>query len=377
MSLVNRAGKYVKQLEGYEVFIPEPLPPNPEIKIDIELQKLLSDADRALARLDGISYILPNPDLFVAMYVRQEAVLSSQIEGTQSSLEDVLRLEAEMANETSPDDTVEVLNYIEAMNYGIDRLEHLPLSLRLLKELHEKLMRNTRGGHKSPGEFRESQNWIGGNDLRDAIFIPPTVYEMNIALGNFEKFLHIKNQYPVLIHCGLIHAQFETIHPFLDGNGRIGRLLITFLLCQQEILKKPLLYLSHYFKAHRTEYYDRLMDIRNKGKWEEWLKFFIRGVMEVSRQAAVTARSIIDIQKDHREMIFQKMKGRAPGLKLHDYMFDRPLLNGKMVQSYLDCSASTALSLLNQFTEFEILEEITGGKRNRRFRYTKYLSLFN
>ncbi len=378
MAHVNRTGKYITQPGGYKAFIPELLPHKPDIKINRELNKVLSEADRALARLDGISYILPNPDLFVAMYVRHEAVLSSQIEGTQSSLEDVLKFEAEKKKKPG-DDRVEVLNYIDAMNYGLERLKTIPLSLRLIKELHKRLMTNTRGGHKTPGEFRNSQNWIGGNDqfnIEQAIFVPPPVYEMDRALSNLEKFFHNTETYPALIHCGIAHAQFETIHPFLDGNGRLGRLLITFLLCQQNILKKPLLYLSYYLKANRSEYYDRLMAIRNKGDWEGWLEFFLNGVIEVSHKAALTAKNIMDLQKNHKELIITKIGSRNQGLVLHEYMFDLPYLNSNMVKKHLSCTAKSAISLLNQFLEIGIVEEITGGKRNRVFAYSQYLNLF-
>ena len=375
---INRTGKYIAQPGGYKAFIPEPLPHKPDIKISRELHKVLSNADRALARLDGISYILPNPDLFVAMYIRHEAVLSSQIEGTQSSLEDVLKFEAEKKKKPR-DDRVEVLNYIDAMNYGLERLKTIPLSLRLIKEIHNKLMSNTRGGHKSPGEFRTSQNWIGGSDqlnIKQAIFVPPPVYEMDRALSNLEKFFHNTETYPALVHCGIAHAQFETIHPFLDGNGRLGRLLITFLLCQQNILKTPLLYLSHYLKANRSEYYDRLMAIRIKGDWEGWLNFFFKGVIDVSHQAAETARKIMDLQKEHKELIINKIGSRNQGLVLHEYMFNHPFLNSTMVKKHLSCTPKSAISLLNQFLKVGIVEEITGGKRNRVFVYSKYLDLF-
>ena len=378
MPHVNRTGKYITQPGGYKAFIPELLPLKPDIKINRELNKVLSEADRALARLDGISYILPNPNLFVAMYMRHEAVLSSQIEGTQSSLEDVLKFEAEKKKKPG-DDRVEVLNYIDAMNYGLERLNTIPLSLRLIKELHKRLMANTRGGHKTPGEFRTSQNWIGGNDqfsIEQAVFVPPPVYEMDRALSNLEMFFHNTEIYPALIHCGIAHAQFETIHPFLDGNGRLGRLLITFLLCQQDILKKPLLYLSYYLKANRSEYYDRLMAIRNKGDWEGWLEFFLNGVIEVSYKSALTAKNIMDLQRNHKELIISKAGSRNQGLVLHEYMFDVPYLNSNMVKKHLKCTAKSAISLLNKFLEIGIVEEITGGKRNRVFAYSQYLNLF-
>jgi Fic family protein len=373
-----RSGRYVKQLEGYRAFIPAPLPPDPPLAMDMELTRLLSDADRALGRLDGATSVLPNPDLFVAMYVRQEAVLSSQIEGTQSTLEDVLQFEIDARGHDHPKDVEEVVNYVGAMRYGLGRLEELPLCLRLIQEIHERLLHGVGGGHRAPGEFRTSQNRIGppGCTLATAAFVPPPVHEMHRALDNFERFLHQAPSLPVLIHCGLAHAQFETIHPFLDGNGRVGRLLITFLLCQQQILRRPLLYLSHYLKAHRAEYYDRLTAIRNDGNWEGWLKFFLRGVFEVSQAATATARAILDMREAHRQTIAQKMSGSANGLLLLDDLFARPLTTVRLVEGHLNCSYDTANKLVDQFVELHLLREITGGQRNRRYRYEPYLALF-
>jgi Fic family protein len=267
------------------------------------MARLLSVAERALGRLDGVTMLLPNPDLFLGMYVRQEAVLSSQIEGTQSTLEDVLRFEAGEKGHDKVNDVADVVNYVAAMNHGLQRLSTLPLSLRLIREIHGKLLAGARGGERTPGEFRTSQNWIGpkGSTLQTARFVPPPKHEMDRALDNLEKFLHEREVLPPLIHCGLAHAQFETIHPFLDGNGRVGRLLITFLLCEQKILSRPLLYLSLYLKFHQQEYYDRLMAIRSDGNWEGWLKFYLRGVQEVSTSAAATAKAIIEIRDRHRE----------------------------------------------------------------------------
>jgi Fic family protein len=255
-----RAGRLISQPTGYRAFVPVPLPPVPSIALDGELLRLLSDADRALARLDAISTLLPNANLFVAMYVRQEAVLSSQIEGTQSTLEDVLAYEANATHNKAPKDVEEVVNYVRAMNHGLKRLPELPLSLRLLREIHKELMHKLRGGERTPGEFRTSQNWIGGpgSTLMNAAFVPPPPHELMRCLGEFEKFIHeSKSDTPLLIQCGLAHAQFETIHPFLDGNGRVGRLLIALMLCEANALSRPLLYISHYLKANRAEYYDR------------------------------------------------------------------------------------------------------------------------
>ena len=373
-----RAGQYVQQIEGYKAFIPAPLPPDPPIHMDAELQKLLSDADRALGRLDGAASVLPNPDLFVAMYVRQEAVLSSQIEGTQSTLEDVLEFEINAKGREHPRDVEEVVNYVRAMHHGIDRLKDLPLSLRLIREIHAELMQGVRGGNRTPGEFRTTQNWIGapGCTLATASFVPPPVHEMHRVLDNFEKFLHQPGDMPILILCGLAHAQFETIHPFLDGNGRVGRLLITFLLCQQGILHRPLLYLSHYLKTHRAEYYDRLSAIRNDGGFEGWLKFFLRGVHEVSRSAATTARAILDLREDHRRIVAERAINAAHGFRLLDYLYEQPVINVRLVEQELGCSYLTANKLVEQFAELGLLTETTGGRRNRRYSYVPYLALF-
>lgn len=275
----TRAGQYIKQITGYSAFIPKPLPPDPSVNIDGELLTLLSEADQALGRLDGSADILPNPDLFVSMYVRKEAVLSSQIEGTQASLANVLEYEAGIRPRGLPGDVAETVNYIRAMNRGLARLEELPVCNRLLKEIHGVLLQGVRGNEKSPGEFRRSQNWIGppGGNLATAFFVPPPPYEMEHAMGDLELYIHQDTQTPILLKCGMVHAQFETVHPFLDGNGRLGRLLITFLLCQQGVLKRPLLYLSAYFKQYRDEYYERLQEVRVSGDWERWLKFFLRG----------------------------------------------------------------------------------------------------
>ncbi|MBU0716307.1 MAG: Fic family protein [Verrucomicrobia bacterium] len=373
-----RSGQYIKQELGYSAFIPAPLPLNPPIQRNQELDALLSQADRCLGRLDGVSSVLPNPDLFVAMYVRYEAVLSSQIEGTQSSLEDVLQFEAENKGADRVKDVQEVVNYIAAMNYGLVRLKEFPLSLRLIREIHSRLLSGTRGMHREPGEFRRTQNWIGpkGCTLQTAAFVPPPVPDMNEALSNLEKFLHDPAPIPILFLCGLVHAQFETIHPFLDGNGRIGRLLITFLLCHSQVLQRPLLYLSHYFKQHRAEYYDRLMAVRNDGDWEGWLKFFLKGVVEVSQDATATARKILDLKERGRKLIVDELENSVTGQRFLDYLFEHPLISVKMVQTHLDCSYVKANNLVLQFEKLGLLGETTGHRRNRRYRFKPYLDLF-
>jgi Fic family protein len=374
-----RSGRFVRQPEGYRAFIPGPLPPDPPLQVDDELQRLLSDADRSLGRLDGVASVLPNPDLFVAMYVRHEAVLSSQIEGTQSTLEDVLEFEADAPGGERPKDVEEVVNYVRAMNHGLRRLDELPVCLRLIREIHAELLSGVRGSERTPGEFRRSQNWIGpaGCTLQTAAFVPPPVHEMHTALDNLEKFLHGDQSLPRLIHCGLIHAQFETIHPFLDGNGRVGRLLITFLLCQQGILAQPLLYLSYYLKTHRAEYYDRLNAVRHDGAWEGWLKFFLRGVYEVSQLATRTARSILQLREQHRQTIAELAGSGGTTTRLLDYLFEQPIVSVRMVERKLDCAYVTASRLVDQFASLGLLKEITGQQRNRRYRYEPYLALFD
>ncbi len=382
MSHPSRAGRYIQQSTGYRAFIPEPLPPDPPVQMDLELTKGLSDADRALGRLDGVASILPNPNLFVAMYVRQEAVLSSQIEGTQSTLEDVLQFEARGGSRKDRRrslemDVEEVVNYVDAMNFGLSRVADLPLSLRLLREIHGRLLQGVRGERRNPGEFRRTQNWIGPADstLKTAQFVPPPPHEMHQFLDNLEKYLH-NTDVPTLLLCGLAHAQFETIHPFLDGNGRIGRLLITFLLCERQVLAQPLLYLSHYLKAHRAEYFDRLMAIRNQGDWESWLKFFLQGVYLTSHAATRRARAILGLLEQHRQTVNQYLPGRHNGLRLLDYLFEQPIISVRMAENHLGCAYATAGKLVEEFERLEIVRESTGQKRHRQYRFVSYLDLF-
>ncbi|MCR4314824.1 MAG: Fic family protein [Planctomycetes bacterium] len=375
----NRAGRYIRQPTGYKAFIPAPLPPDPPLEITNDMYSALSRADRALGRLDGSIQTLPSPDLFVFMYVRKEAVLSSQIEGTQSSLQDLLEAEAEILSARHPRDISEVINYVSAMNHGLKRLEALPVSQRLIKEIHGKLLENVRGSHLTPGEFRRSQNWIGppGCALNEAIFVPPPPDEISNALVDLEKFIHSNSDLPLLIQIALIHAQFETIHPFLDGNGRVGRLLITFLLCERKVLLKPVLYLSHYFKRKRSEYYDKLQSIRDRGDFEDWALFFLDGVAEVSRQATETARRILLMREEHRNLVTLSMgRGAANGYKVLDHLFSRPILSVKDVQTLTGTTYSAANDLVVKLTDFEIISEITGNRRNRLFQYDPYIRIF-
>ncbi|MBJ7443341.1 MAG: Fic family protein [Sphingobium sp.] len=378
MATEFRAGRYIRQPNHYAAFMPSPLPPNPALQWDDELQTLLSRADRALGRLDGSIQTLP--DLFVFMYVRKEAVLSSQIEGTQSSLNDLLEAEAAISDAYRPSDVGEVLNYVSAMNHGLERLASFPLSVRLIREIHALLLENVRGNQASPGEIRRSQNWIGpgGCGIVDAIFVPPPPHAVETLLSDLEKFIHSASPIPPLVKIGLIHAQFETIHPFLDGNGRIGRLLITFFLCQSEILLKPVLYLSHYFKANRTEYYELLQAVRDRGAWEEWIKFFLHGVATVSLEATETARAIVTLRERHRRLITDSF-GRAAGngLRILESLYQRPYLTVNQVKDYLGISFQSASELVRRMVDADLLSEITGQDRYRVYQYTPYVWVFS
>jgi len=376
----DRAGTYRSQPSGYRAFHPAPLPPDPPLQLSGELQVLLSQADRALGRLDGSVETLPNPDLFVFMYVRKEAVLSSQIEGTQSSLQDLLAAEANLFGaESLPRDVDEVVNYVRAMNHGLQRLATLPVSMRLIAEIHAELLQGVRGSRLTPGELRRSQNWIGpgGCSLATATFVPPPPEELPQALGALEQFLHAQDDLPALIRIGLAHAQFETIHPFLDGNGRVGRLLITFLLTEKGILQKPVLYLSHYVKQHRLAYYDHLQAVREQGDWEGWLAFFMRGVAEVSQEASLTARRILALREQHRTLITDHLgRAAANGHRVLESLFDRPIVSVNAIEQLIATTYPAANSLVARLEALGILREMTGQKRHRRFCYQPYIELF-
>ena len=367
------------QPAGYRAFIPAPLPPDPPIQYDDALLDVLSKADRALGRLDAVTGTLPNPDLFVLMYVRKEAVLSSQIEGTQASLIDILEYEADRVTRDDPVAISEVFNYVDAMNYGLARLRDLPVSMRLVREIHQRLMEGVRGGERYPGEIRRTQNWIGaaGASLAEARYVPPPASELPALLTDLERFIHDPAPMPALIKVGLAHAQFESIHPFLDGNGRTGRLLITFLLCQREILRQPLLYLSHYFKRHRSEYYDRLQAVRDRSDWENWLRFLLQGIFEVAQEAAHTASAIVTMRERDRESVAGNLRrGAAKALLLLEALFFQPVISVKSAANSTGLSFATANELVGSFVQMGILEEVTGKRRNRRFRYQRYLELF-
>jgi Fic family protein len=376
----HRAGRYVRQTAHYSAFMPTPLPPEPPIVWDDELHTLLSRADRALGRLDGSIQTLPDADLFVFMYVRKEAVLSSQIEGTQSSLNDLLEAEAAINDARHPSDIDEVLNYVDAMNHGLARLSELPVSVRLIREIHHRLLNGVRGNQANPGDIRRSQNWIGpgGSTVNEAAFVPPPPHEVAGLLSDLEKFIHADGRIPPLVKIGLIHAQFETIHPFLDGNGRVGRLLITFLLCQADILIKPVLYLSYYFKRHRTRYYELLQAVRDRGEWEEWTKFFLEGVAAVSLEATETARAIVARREEDRRRITDGF-GRAAGngLRILESLYRSPFVSVSQVRERLGVTFESARGLVQRFVDADLLVEITGQERYRVYQYAPYVRLFS
>jgi Fic family protein len=314
------------------------------------------------------------------MYTRKEAVLSSQIEGTQASISDLLKAEADLSQIRPSRDVSEVRNYIAAMNLGLQRLPNLPISIRLIKEIHGRLMQGVRGYHQQPGETRRSQNWIGpsGSTILSAIYIPPPHIEAEQALGELEKFIHASDHLPLLIRIGLIHAQFETIHPFLDGNGRMGRLLITLFLCSKDMLQKPVLYLSHYFKANQQEYYERLQRVRDRGDWEGWIKFFLQGVGTVAWQATETARKIVALRENHRQLILDRMGSScASAIKLIEHLYNTPSTTVNGAKEFLGISYPNANKLIYKLCENEILFEATGQSRNRLFFYSPYIDLFS
>ena len=377
----HRIGQYLKASavggETYNTYIPAPLPPNPPLNME-ELYPLLDRANTALGRLDGMSMILPDASLFLYMYIRKEAVLSSQIEGTQSSLSDLLLFETDEAPGVPMDDVTEVSYYVTAINYGLERLKELPLSLRLLREIHAVLMSNARGGHKQPGEFRTSQNWIGGTRPSNALFVPPPPERLMDTLDAFEKFLHDETvKLPALIKAALSHVQFETIHPFLDGNGRLGRLLITFMLCNEGILKEPLLYLSLYFKTHRQAYYDHLQSVRTTGDWEGWIRFFLTGVAEVATQATTTAQAILALFDKHRAVIAASGKSTSTLLAIHGYLQRHPVTNSTRIREACNISLPTALRALAVLQSLGIIREITGKERHKVFVYQTYIDILN
>jgi Fic family protein len=374
----TRLGRLVETVtagERVRAFVPPPLPPEPPISVDGLLSRL-SAADRALGLLDGISVLLPDPELFLYMYVRKEAVLSSQIEGTQSTLSDLLRFETAAIEGQPIGDVREVSSYVDALMYGIERLRDIPLSLRLIREMHARLMGSGRGATKNPGEFRTSQNWIGGTRPGNAIFVPPPPNELMSCLDAFEKFIHQESSaLPPLIKAGLLHVQFETIHPFLDGNGRIGRLLVTLYLYAQGVLQQPLLYLSLYLKQHRSDYYRLLQEVREHGTWEAWLEFFLDGVAETATQAFATATRIVDLFKADRARISQSGERGGSLLEIYELMRTTPFLTAAAAAERSGRTMPTVNAAFAQLQQLGIVDEVTGRRRDRVFAYRAYLDV--
>ncbi|GAA5263213.1 Fic family protein [Methanocalculus sp. MC3] len=372
----NRAGVFVRQKGGYEAFIPHSLPPG-DLVFDEGLLYLLSKADGALARLDGVTQVLPNPDLFVAMYIKKEALLSSQIEGTQASLQGVLEFEAHMRPKDDINEIQEVLNYIKALHHGIEKLEFSPLTLDLINEIHRFLIHGTRGSHKLPGQLRHVQNWIGlpGGTIQDAVFVPPPPEQVPELMQDLERFIQNDDKTPRLIKAALIHAQLETIHPYLDGNGRMGRLMITFYLCSKGVLARPLLYLSYYLKRYREDYYTLLNGIRYQGNWEAWLAFFLQGVIDVSNNSIETAKKIIQLKETLIERLLENNIGGVHAVKLIDTLFDRPIITIGQVTEELRISRQSATNLVGKFEKIGILEEITGKERYKQYMFVDYVRI--
>jgi len=367
-----RSGDFRKTLQGYRAFYPASLPP---INLEGELGLMLSQADQALGAINTVASVLPNPELLVGMFIQKEALLSSQIEGTQSSLVDVLGI----AEDQEPTvDVGEVVNYVNAMHYGLRRLREgeFPMSLRLLREIHAVLMQQVRGGKPAltPGEFRTSQNWIGGTNLQNARFVPPPVDEMKTLLGELEEYMHLDDDLPILVKCALIHYQFETIHPFNDGNGRLGRLLITFFLVWRNVLDEPMLYLSAYLKAHQQEYYDRLTQVRVDGNFEAWVRFFLEGVITVSEQVINTTRRLQHLEREDTDRLIQSPVG-LNGLLLMRLLMRQPVVRVKDVQNALSISYNNANALIAKAQALGILEQTSSVRRNRKFLYREYIAI--
>ena len=355
-------------------FIPHPLPPAPPVLVDAtHLQR----ASVALGRLSGVTSLLPDPHLFIYSYIRKEAVLSSQIEGTQSTLSELLLFENEAAAGVPLDDVQEVSNYVAAMNHGLRRLrEGFPLSLRLIREIHAELLAKGRGAEKHPGEFRRSQNWIGGSRPGNALFVPPPPDQVLVCLGSLEKFLH-DDSTPSLVRAAFAHVQFETIHPFLDGNGRIGRLLITLLLCNEGVLAEPMLYLSLYLKKNRTAYYDLLQRVRLTGDWEAWLSFFLEGVAETALQATDTVARLLALFQNDRQRIYTLGRAAGSAPRVHEFLQKQPLASAARLVRDLGVSKPTANAALGALEKLGIVREVTGGKINRVYAYDEHLRILS
>ena len=375
----NRAGQKIKvgsKNTEYFCFVPAPLPPeNPTIQYDDEIIFLISEANRFIGRLDEVTDTLISPSYFVYMYARKEATLSSQIEGTRATFSDLIKAEAGI-DEGIPNDVKEIENYVKATSYGFERLASLPLSLRFIREIHGILMDGVRGENKTPGEFRRSQNWIGGYSINTATYIPPSMDYLNVCLDNFEKFLYLKNNFSPLIKAALIHSQFEMIHPFLDGNGRVGRLLIAFYLAANDILHKPTLYISKFIKKNQQAYYDCLYNIHAKGDYENWIKFFLTGVIETAKEAVNIARNISSLREEDLKKINGLGRTAENALIVYEGLFDKPTVIIEQVAEKLDISVATSGRLLDKLCKIGILSNLNNKKRKKVFVYQKYIDLF-
>lgn len=370
----NATGKVIKTERGYLAFVPDSLPPALEFNND--LVGILSQADIALGKLAGAAKRLPNPHLLIRPYLRKEAVLSSKIEGTQASLSDLFEAEIGVVQKT--DDIKEVNQYVRAMEYGLKRIKEFPLSLRFVRELHQILMRGVRGSHATPGEFRTSQNWIGkpGCTLEEATFVPPPMIEMQKALNEWETYLYQNQKFPALIDSAIVHYQFEAIHPFLDGNGRIGRLLITLLLVHKEVLSLPLLYLSAFFERHRSEYYERLMRVSTNGQWDDWLTFFLRGVREQAAEALTNADKILALKDEYDELIKQHHLSTTVSRTL-DLLFQNPYITISRATALLKTTFVTAKRSVLHLEKLGIIKEISGKEKGKIFLATKLLEVLS
>lgn len=374
---MKRAEIYVDNLNGeamYQSFKPNPLPPIPEIEMDGEIVKLLVDANKQLVKLDTASQLISNADLFISMYVRKEALISSQIEGTQCTLDDVLDPEVE-ANANL--DVSDVINYVKATQYALKRLERLPLCCRLIREIHEVLMENVRGQDKTPGEFRHSQNWIGPANcsLKDARYIPPNVEDMQTAMSDLEKYINENVDYDPLIRAALIHYQFETIHPFLDGNGRIGRLLILLYLMEQRLIEKPVIYISYFLKKNQIEYYDRISEVRRTGNFEQWIRFFLEAVSKAASDSLEAIRQLSVLHDTNVEKLPKTTRSKDNLRAVFDYIEQYPIIDIKRTAKELEVSYNTVAAAVRKLVELGILQETTNAARNRVFAYEEYLAI--
>lgn len=374
----ERAGKYIKHPDGYKTYVPKPLPPSPPLEYDDELLGVLSEANIKLARLDGVASVLPDIDMFISMYLKKEAVLSSQIEGTQISLEDYLEYDVDI-NKKKKDEEIEVLNYIKALHYGLNNIEDGSISIEDIKKLHKILVKGTRGEDRNPGEFRKGQGFIRGDgpSILHATYIAPPPDKVDALMKRLEEFINKEDDIPQLVRIALIHHQFETIHPFSDGNGRLGRMLITFYLLLKSVLFHPILFLSLYLRKNRSDYYEWLMRVRLDGKWEGWIRYFLKGISIVSDEVVKTCREIIRLREELLELLYNKSISSIYTIRFLDFLFESPIININKASESLNTSRQTIYDLVNKFLELGILKEITGKKRYKKYKFVDYVEIIN